>query len=389
MERARVARTGLSRTGVRLLLVLPLVGLLVLAAMLAGAARTPDPAGTPLAAPSRGALPYAGTNYYAPVTAACPFYSSWSPACYGGTRRQIDADMRALERAQGEGLHRLWISLDHLFACFDRKTGFCGYDRRALAGVTDTLRLMRSHGQKAVLVLFALPHRPSDVDHFRIEALDGRHPQMRANYIRAAEQFVAHVAGDPVAASAVAVVDLQNEGYFQNRRALRERDTRCGDDGDCIDRELSKPFFTELHRALAAEAPAFPYTVSAVGGEFLGDLDHWIAMYPVDVYDLHLYDSDPAREGATLAGARRLPKPWFAGEVGTSNTDHPDRPCYTYDGDDPCTAAVATWWRKHLGPDYGARAVLIEHAGAVLDHSSGTPELTLTGRALARLADGR
>jgi hypothetical protein len=332
---------------------------------------------------------YAGTNYYAPVSRDCPYYTSWTPACYDETREVIAADMQFLTENGGGNLHRLWISLDGLFSCFDEDTGFCGYDDQALANVVDALRLMARHRQTADLVLFAQSNRESDVDFFRVEALDGEHDEMRANYIEAAEQFVRTIAADPVAASAVAVIDMENEGYFQNRRALLDLDTACGNSGRCIDESLSEPFFAELYDTLKAAAPQFSYTLSAVRGELLGPaLEYWVTMYPVDVYDVHLYLTDPAGQTDEFARVRELPKPWFAGEVGTSNTDDDEAPCYTYDGNDSCTVDVLTWWREHLGPEYGASAVLVENKGTIIRNGDSGPDFTRTGEALARIAWG-
>jgi hypothetical protein len=114
-------------------------------------------------------------------------------------------------------------------------------------------------------------------------------------------------------------------------------------------------------------------------------MDYWLSMYRVDVYDVHLYVTDPANETGLFARARDLPLPWFAGEVGTDNNES-GKPCYTYDGNDACTVATVRWWREHLGPDYGARAVLVENWGTVFKYSAdGFPAFTDTGRALADL----
>jgi hypothetical protein len=351
-----------------------------------GPSASPGPSDSQQGSAPNFSVPYAGTDYYAPTFANCPFYSSWTAPCYDRTRQEIDSDMAFLSDNGGGKFQRIWISLDQLFSCFDKTTGFCGYDDQAVGNVLDTLRLLAGHQQVADLVLFAQPNRNSDVNYFHAEALDGDHDEMRANYIKAAAEFVQRIAADPVASSAVAVIDMQNEGYFQNRNALRDLGSSCGDDGDCIDNELSKPFFTELYDKLKGVAPQFFYTLSGVRGELLGsNMSYWISMYPVDVYDVHLYLTDPQDHTSSFSRAKDLPKPWFAGEAGTSNTDNQGKDCYTYDGNDPCTVQTATWWREHLGPDYGAKAVLIEHGGAVLTYDEGAPAFTKTGEALARL----
>lgn len=328
----------------------------------------------------------AGTNFYQPISSDCPYYSAWTTDCYDDSRQRIDRALQFLAENGGGDLQRVWISLDQLFSCFDEETGFCGYDEAALSNVADTLRLMAEQDQRAVLVLYAQPNRDSDVNFFRVEALDGEHEEMRAGYIEAAVEFVRFIAADPAAASAVYAMDMQNEGYFQNRRALQALGSVCGRDGRCIDRELSLPFFTDMYEALEEAAPDFDYTVSALSGELLGSSqEYWVSMYPVDVYDIHLYSSQPEAEQPMLARARDLPAPWFAGETGTDNTEDPSEPCYTYDGNDACTAAAAVWWHQNLGPDYGAQAVLTEHYGAVVEGDGDGLALTTTGRALADL----
>jgi hypothetical protein len=103
-------------------------------------------------------------------------------------------------------------------------------------------------------------------------------------------------------------------------------------------------------------------------------------MYPVDVYDIHLYSDAPWTQSARWATGLALPKPWFAGEAGcaTGNVT-----C-TYDG--TAGLPVDQWWLANMTTD-GARAVLVEDRGTAWTYTrTGTgqvPTLSRVGRFIA------
>ena len=104
-------------------------------------------------------------------------------------------------------------------------------------------------------------------------------------------------------------------------------------------------------------------------------------MYPVDVYDIHVYDDRPWNSSGLYSAGRNLDKPWFAGEAGCA-VGHIE--C-TYDGS--AALRADSWWLGHLHRD-GAQSVLIENQVTIW-HYDGGPNgqgLTRTGAALAAAA---
>jgi hypothetical protein len=110
-------------------------------------------------------------------------------------------------------------------------------------------------------------------------------------------------------------------------------------------------------------------------------------MYPVDVYDIHVYDDAPWKHAARYARGRALRKPWFSGEAGCAS-GHIN--C-TYNGAIRCTRpstcalSVDTWWLDHLKED-GARAVLLESSTTAWIYPNGpnSQVLELVGQAIQR-----
>jgi hypothetical protein len=252
--------------------------------------------------------------------------------------------------------HRLWIALDHLFSCFDATNGYCGYDATALANVDDALHKFAAAGMQVDIVLLA----NGNENGFHFEALDGAHPSMRLNYLNAVRDFLRHIASDPTDLSAVAVVDLMNEAYYQSEV-----------------RGISDPtvheWLIDLYSTAHTAAPGLLYTVSDTG-RLYRDQATWLPMYPVDVYDIHSYDDNPAANASIYANAASLPKPWFAGEAGcgTGNV------ACTY-GSGLDVQMVDRWWLDNLRT-YGAKAVLIEDKGTLFVRRNRTYELRSVGQ---------
>jgi hypothetical protein len=219
---------------------------------------------------------------------------------------------------------------------------------------------------------------------------------MRANYLHAVRDFVSHLAANPIDAATVAVMDLQNEAYymleqyFAQGRSYLGTFTRCwigaAVDVQCVDQDIIHPWLTDLYNAAHGAAPRFTYTVSDTT-RLLQDYGYWQGMYPVDVYDIHVYDDAPWNHAALYARGRALRKPWFAGEAGCA----PGHASCTYNGAIRCTRpsacalSVDTWWLDHLKAD-GARAVLLESSETAWTYRNGpnSQVLGLVGRAIQR-----
>jgi hypothetical protein len=342
---------------------------------------------------------YTGINYYDPanyynsaaVDTTCPNWTWLQARCYGSTsqashrsmRRQLDSDLAFISRHHLGSFQRVWVSLDQLMY-WHPVSGYAGYNPRSLANLDDALQQFARYHMKVDLVLLTYSLGSSSRYQFHPEALDGLHPQMRANYLRAVHDFVAHLAANPVDASTIAVMDLENEAYYQlevyfsntsHLGVYRFCETSGGHAAwSCVDRSIIHPWLTDLYRTAKAAGPRFLYTISDVG-YLLDDYRYWQAMYPVDVYDIHAYRNHPWEYASFYRRGLRLRKPWFVGEAGCA----PMNIHCTYNGTN--AVAVDRWWLNNLRKD-GARAVLIESA-TTLWHGKGHlshERLTKTGR---------
>jgi hypothetical protein len=305
---------------------------------------------------------YGGSDYVGPehssMPSPCRASYNWARAtCWGAyesSRLQRDIDYIVANRL-GK-FHRLWISLDQLFSCFDATTGYCGYDATALANVDAALHMFAASGMQVDIVLLA----NGNENGFHFEALDDAHPAMRANYLTAVREFLTHIASDGTDVSAVAVVDLMNEAYYQSE--VRG-----------IDDQTVHRWLIDLYNTAHAAAPHLLYTVSDTG-RLYRDQATWLSMYPVDVYDIHSYDDDPAANASVYANAAKLPKPWFAGEAGCGSGNV----SCTY-GSGIAVRTVDQWWLDNLRA-YGARAVLIEDKGTLFVRRDHAYELQPVGQ---------
>ena len=312
---------------------------------------------------------YAGMDYYGANDDSMPAPCNdgrwvWlQKRCWitAGGRERLQKDINYIRRQRLGKFHRVWVSLDQLFARWDASAGYRGFDRAALANAREMLRIFAKAGMQIDLVLFVQPEGPG-LNGFHFEALDGNHPTMRANYLKAVRDFLLRVAADPLAAQAIAVVDLHNEVYFQTEAHLanevRWNGSICST--SCLDTNVILPWVRDLYKTAKAAAPRFVYTASDTS-RLLASPGAWQPMYPVDVYDIHLYEDEPWNDAAQYAeSAATLTKPWFSGEVGCA----PGHVECTYDGNNTQTQRVDGWFLDNL-KKYGARAVLIESRATV------------------------
>jgi len=336
---------------------------------------------------------YTGTNYYQPTDYFnhCGYWT-WLTSCYTNSSSGPSAQSQVAQDAQfiaANGLgtfQRVWISLDQLMN-WDSTNGYQSYNLSYLANVDDMLHRMAQSGIKVDLVLLTYSQGTGAANQFHPESVDGLHSSMRANYLRAVRDFLAHVAGDATDASTIAVVDLQNEAYYQleayfNNPSNLGAFTQCqsgsgGTDWGCVDNTIIHPWVNDLYTTAKSAAPGLLYTISDAGGMLNANSTEQQQrenLYPVDVYDIHVYNNSPASDPARWASGRLLNKPWFAGEAGcgVGNTG-----C-TYNGTN--AAPIDTWWLDNLGAD-GAQAVLVEEASTAFTFPNGpyTPTLTATG----------
>ncbi len=390
MDRSRLKTVD--RVSARLLLVLLLIAV-------AGASTAKAAGG----GSSGLAVSYTGTDYYQPTSyfSRCGYWT-WLTSCYTNSSSGPSAQSQVSQDAQfiaANGLgtfQRVWISLDQLMN-WDSTNGYQSYNPVYLTNVDDMLHRMAQSGIKVDLVLLTYSQGDSAANQFHPESVDGLHNMMRANYLRAVRDFLAHVAGDPIDASTIAVVDLQNEAYYQlevyfNNPSNLGAFTQCqngagGTDWGCVDNNIIHPWLTDLYSTATAAAPNLLYTISDAGG-LVGNgadgLQQRENLYPVDVYDIHMHSDSPWNGASTWALGKQLNKPWFAGEAGCGVGN---AGC-TYDGTN--AAPIDKWWLDNLGAD-GASAVLVEEASTAFTYPNGpyAPMLTATGREIQQATIAR
>jgi hypothetical protein len=351
---------------------------------------------------------YTGTNYYTPVEdfSRCTRWT-WLTNCYtdpaaSETAQQGVSSDAAFIVHNGQGtFQRVWVSLDELMN-WDPTTGYHGFNSQYLANLDDALARFHAYGIKVELVLFQWGLHTEDQYQFHPEALDGNHATMRAHYLQAMRDFVSHLAANPTDAATVAVMDLQNEAYYQMKQFFEQGQSYLGTftqcwtgsvvDRGCVDQNITRPWLTDLYNAAHGAAPNFEYTVSDVGyllTTTASDQQFWESMYPVDVYDIHVYSPAPWNDAARWATGSLLKRPWFSGESGCVVND--DFSC-SYSGNtqcaqpSTCALSVDTWWLNNLKSD-GASAVLVEDNGTAWTTPDGpkTQTLTLVGHQIQQV----
>ncbi len=345
----------------------------------------------------RLAVSYTGTDYYQPTKYFnhCGYWT-WLTNCYTDDTNdptpgeQISIDAHFIAKNHQGAFQRLWVSLDQLMR-WNSVTGYQSFHAAYLVHLDDALSRFAQYGIKVDLVLFTRSQGTTARHQFRPMALDGLHPAMRTGYLRAVHDFLLHISRNPVDASTIGVVDLENEAYlqldeyFQNRAHLGAF-TQCAQHGvswNCLETRIIHPWLSDLYATAKATAPSFLYTVSSDGDLLTTDRlrqAYLLRLYPVDVYDVHLYSNTPWREKARWASSRWFDKGWFSGETGCSVQS---TRCI-YDG--TVAAPVDRWWLRHMRA-YGAQAILIEDAGTAWGYHDGPqhPTLTDTGRAIRQV----
>ncbi|HZT96487.1 MAG TPA: hypothetical protein VFB34_06585 [Chloroflexota bacterium] len=350
--------------------------------------------------PARLPLSYTGLNYYDPTDyfTGCHEWTWLEPRCYWtglrgrSDRAQLVSDLNFVRRQRLGSLLRVWVSLDQLMR-IGTDGAFAGYQPPALQDVDDMLRQFASHRMRVVLVLLAYSPQSGWLNQFKPWALDGRHPGLRAGYLRAVRLFIRHLAANPGDVHTAPIIELQTEPYYQLEQYFADPTklgafASCGSSIDtgpvsngCIDRRIVHPWLVDLYNTARAASKRFLYTEADTGRLLTtnaADQRYWISMYPADVYDIHAYAGTPWLEAGRWASGRNLPKPWFAGEAGCGSGNIG---C-TYNGRN--AAPVDRWWLEHLRND-GASAVLLESHVTLWRYPNGpnSQMLTPTGRILA------
>ncbi|HXM59040.1 MAG TPA: hypothetical protein VOB72_26810, partial [Candidatus Dormibacteraeota bacterium] len=335
------------------------------------AAPSPPPSPAPPAATPATALALPslkGINYDGPTGKGGDWLGTrWLRPGDGGwsaARPTLQADLDFVA-AHGLGRTvRLFIGIDQLMV-WNRSTGFVRFDQAALQNLDQALDMFDAHHLAVVAVVFDQEEVASP-GNFRVEALDGHHATMRANYLTAVEQFFRRYGARPT----VVGWDLFNEAYAS---LGREGDLPRPPTEDPVSPgypdSVVHPWLQDLYRAAKRGASSAWLTVSDTTELYWKEQpDTGKYAGAVDFYDIHVYDDHPtARDWA-----HTLDRPYLLGEVG-GDVDHGLH-------DPSVNSQAVAFWLSHER-ELGIRAVLAHSSdGSVYSLRSG---LTATGRVLA------
>ena len=277
---------------------------------------------------------------------------------------------------------RIWISADQLMR-LSKHNRFLGLKQARLRNLDLAIAAFHRQHLKLDVVIFSYSVERAR-NQFNPQAIDGTHYSLHNAYLRCLRAILRHLAGNRIDAGTIRIVDLQNEAYFQLERYFTSRSrlgvfTECYVDGShvssqCVDEHIIHPWLTALDQTARATTHKFLYTVSDTGRLLSTDPSqqlYWMRMYPVDLYDIHMYDSEPWRDQARWQTALNLRKPWLSGEVGCASGD---AGC-TYSGTE--AASVDQWWLMNL-PLLRAQSVLVESKDTMWTYRDAVPSQTLT-----------
>lgn len=284
------------------------------------------------------------------------------------TSKRLEADLTFLQQNHMGSVLRIFVGLDQLMV-WDKKTGFVRYDPGALQRFDEALNIVRQHGFQLVLVLYDQEDR-SSAGNFHFEALDGKHDQMRANYLKATQLFMQRYGSTP----GVLGWDLFNEAY----------NSLTGDGGlprpprdDPVSPNLPDgvvhSWLHDLYTSAKCGAPQAWMTVSD-STEFYGHDNPDVGKYSdsVDFYDVHVYEDQPQLQDWTA----KLGKPVIIGEAGADEaSEHFNDQAYN-------AAAVRSILEQ--GQQNRVSAVLAHSDGNVF---TADGRLTATGRVISDFSD--
>lgn len=258
-------------------------------------------------------------------------------------------------------VQRIFIGLDQLMV-WDRSTGFVRFDEAAVANLSEALDMFDAHHLKVIAVVFDQEEVASP-GNFHFEALDGQHPDMRANYLKAVDQFFQRFGSRPT----VIGWDLFNEAYNSlGREGGLSRPPAEDPVSPNYPDETVHSWIRDLYQTAKRAAPLAWFTVSDTTELYWKDPPD-TAKYEdaVDFYDIHVYDDHPSPKN----WERYLHKPYLLGEVG-GDVERGLK-------NQSVNSRVVGFWLSHARP-LGIKAVLA-HDGdqAVYSLRSG---LTATGR---------
>ena len=333
------------------------------------ATRAASPAGTGQAQAVLGLPSIKGLNYGVPRTAGGNWLGtrwlrsgSGSDGGWDAARPRLQADLDFIVAHHLGQVQRLFIGLDQLMV-WSSSNGFVRFDDAALRNLDQALDMFDSHQLKVIAVVFD-QEEVSSPGNFHFQALDGRHPDMRANYLKAVEQFFGRFGSRPT----VAAWDLFNEAYnsLGTEGGLRKPPGEDPVSPNYPTRTVHA-WIKDLYQTAKRAAPQAWFTVSDTTELYWKDRPD-TAKYDdaVDFYDIHVYDDHLSPKD----WQRNLHKPYLLGEV-AGDVDHGFK-------DQSVNSRVVSFWLSHARA-LGITAVLA-HASEEAVYSLWSGTLTPTGR---------
>ena len=345
-------------------------------------------------------IPALGMDYVAPNSyfRACPDWTWLETRCFDPSRPPpasagepgltvLRSDLHFVRTAGLGRFMRVWASANQLFRIGDQGQ-FLGLRSARMRNLDRALAVFHRDHLEVDLVMFTYTKGGHTMNQFNPQAIDGNHAFLRFSYLRGLRQIIRHLADNRIDAATVKVIDLQNEAYYQLEQYFDTPshlglfgDCLAGD-GDvsshCVDQRIIHHWLIALYRTARLASRHFLYTISDTGRLLStnpAQQSYWMHMYPVDVYDIHLYDNRPWLDEARLATALHLRKPWFSGEAGCASGD---AGC-TYSGTE--SEPVDRWWLLNVG--FRAQSVMIESKDTLWYYRYANPSQTLTDTGLA------
>lgn len=301
--------------GRRRLLVLSTLASLLIVAFLVAAGFATSPAVKPrLAVPS-----LAGLNYGFPHTVSGDWVGTqWLRSRSDGgywetTQPALATDLDFIQSHDLGRVLRIFIGLDQTMV-WDAKQGFDGFDEPALEHFSQALDMFDARGLKAIVVLYD-QEVVGSTGNFHFQALDGSHPIMRRNYLRATDEFLRRFG----TRQTVIGWDLFNEAYNSLARdgGLPKPPHQDPVSPNYSD-QVVHDWLRDLYQTAKRAAPAAQFTASDTT-ELYWNPDPDLTKYQdvVDFYDIHIYDDNPRYPD----WKSMLRKPYIVGEAGASTAN--------------------------------------------------------------------
>jgi hypothetical protein len=324
---------------------------------------SPTPTLPPFGLPS-----FKGMNYGTPRSADGSYLGTrWlRPGDQGWTsaKQALAADLDFIAANDLGRVMRVFIGLDQAMV-WDPNQGFVRFDPAALSNLDEALGMFDAHGMKIIAVVFD-QEEASSPGNFHYQALDGLHPAMRQDYLRAVDQFMARFGASPV----VAGWDLFNEAYGSLGQAGLPTPPAPDPSSPNYPDSVVHSWVHDLYLHAKCAAPDAWLTVSDTTELYwarAADLTKYDDS--VDFYDVHIYDDHPVSVG--WKGV--LHKPLILGEVGAGVQDH-------HFEDQRLNPKAVSFWLCTARAE-GARAVLAHNDDGVV-FPAGRGGLTPTGYVL-------